>query len=363
MPDFNRPVYALLGLPFDAISSEQALARLEDARSNQNPCFLSTPNLNFLVTSISNESFRESVCHSDLSIADGMPIVWIARLLGIPIRERIAGSSLFERLKVLKNRPWRVFFFGGNQGAGMHAFLKLDHAAGIEPVGFLYPGFGSLETMSNPQLIEMINASAADLLLVSLGAVKGQAWIMENKDLLNVPVISHLGAVINFEAGLLIRSPVWIQKLGLEWLWRIKEEPMLWRRYMKDGIALAKLLILRVLPLMVIQGLCRPGSDQEIAATYRIHEGGQTISIDGPCVSENLGPLRQYFTSLGQKPCSVTIDLSKCTWFDSAACGLLMLLGSWLITKDCTLQVTGASDKVRRLLRLYGLPLRFYGGR
>lgn len=362
MPDFNRPVYALLGLPFDAISSEQALAQLEDARSNQNPCFLSTPNLNFLVTSITNESFRESVCHSDLSIADGMPVVWIARLLGIPIRERIAGSSLFERLKVLKTRPWRVFFFGGNQGAGMNAFLKLDHAAGIEPVGLLYPGFGSLGTMSDPELIEMINASAADFLLVSLGAVKGQAWIMANKNLLNVPVISHLGAVINFEAGLLVRSPLWIQKLGLEWLWRIKEEPILWRRYMKDGVALAKLLMLRIFPLMVLQKLGQPEPDQVNAASYQVHDGGQIISIYGPCVSKNLEPLRQYFSAVGLKPRSITVDLSKCTWFDSAACGLLMLLGSWLKTQDCTLQVIGASNKVRRLLRLHGLPLSFYGG-
>jgi len=81
------------------------------------------------------------------------------------------------------------------------------------------------------------------------GRQKGQAWIEHNRTHITVPIISHLGAVINFVAGKLSRAPVWVQRTGLEWLWRIKEEPSLWRRYASDGLVLLKLLITRVVPM------------------------------------------------------------------------------------------------------------------
>lgn len=84
--------------------------------------------------------------------------------------------------------------------------------------------------MSNAETIERINASGADFLVVSLGARKGQAWIMQNRQHLSVLLISHLDAMVNFVAGTVSRAQQWMQRFGLEWLWRIKEEPVLWRR-------------------------------------------------------------------------------------------------------------------------------------
>ena len=84
---------------------------------------------------------------------------------------------------------------------------------------------------------------------MALGAQKGQAWLMANRGKLTVPVVSHLGATLNFLAGTVRRAPEGVRKLGLEWLWRIKEEPKLARRYLSDGGRLAWLLLTRVLPL------------------------------------------------------------------------------------------------------------------
>lgn len=100
--------------------------------------------------------------------------------------------------------------------------------------------------MSAPELLAQINATGAHFLVVSLGAQKGQAWIVQNMEQLTIPVISHLGAVVNFVAGEVNRAPMWMRKVGLEWLWRIKEEPSLWRRYAADAWLVSRILFKRI---------------------------------------------------------------------------------------------------------------------
>ncbi len=251
-PYANRNVHYLLGLPFDALTLDQAVARIRWAAKTNTPCFFSTPNLNFLITAQSNAAFRQSVIDSDLSLADGMPIVWLAKLVGLHLPERVAGSDVFEALR----RPHdgqkiKVFFFGGPPGVAQMAAQNINgENGGLVCVGYETPGFGDLEELSTSDTLDKINNSGAEFLVVALGAVKGQAWILHNRSRLRVPVISHLGAVVNFVAGNVQRAPVWMQKSGLEWLWTIKEEPGLWSRYFTDAVALCK-LVPSMLVLMV----------------------------------------------------------------------------------------------------------------
>jgi N-acetylglucosaminyldiphosphoundecaprenol N-acetyl-beta-D-mannosaminyltransferase len=195
MTDFTRPVHCLLGLPFDALDMGQAARRLEHARAERTRCLLSTPNLNYLNVAQHDRVFRDSVCRSDISVADGMPLIWISRLLGVPLRERVSGSGLFDALRRQSPNAWKVFFFGGPQGAGSRAceMLAAD-ASAMRGAGHRYPGFGSVQQMSGDEWIDHINASGADFLVVSLGSAKGQAWISHNLDRLRTPVVSHLGA-------------------------------------------------------------------------------------------------------------------------------------------------------------------------
>jgi len=206
--DLGRPVEALLGLPFDALSLDEAVAEVRRCARERRPCFLSTPNVNFAVAAQDDQAFRASVLHSDLSLADGMPIVWAARLLGSRLPERVSGSDLFARLQREPGEPLKVYFFGGPDGVAERAAAALDtRGGGLRCVGFDSPGFGSVEAMSGEERIARINGSGADFLVVSLGARKGQAWIERNRARLAPPVISHLGAVVNFVAGELRRSP------------------------------------------------------------------------------------------------------------------------------------------------------------
>lgn len=252
-PTSNRELHWILGLPFDAISLAEAVQTVRNAARRRTPLFISTPNLNFLIASQKDPAFRDSVIHSDLSLADGMPILWLAELLKVPIRERVAGSTLFEQLRYSplrpEERPLRVYFFGGPDGVAEKAANAINQdSSSMQCVGYCSPGFGSLDDISTPELLVHINASQADFVVVSLGAKKGQAWIERNRKHLQAPIISHLGAVVNFVAGNVQRAPTWMQRVGLEWVWRIKEEPSLWKRYLNDGLSLLYLTITQVVP-------------------------------------------------------------------------------------------------------------------
>ncbi len=177
--DFRREVYCILGLPFDAVTLSQAVDKVAGSAERDERCFLSTPNLNFAVASLAGGAFRDSVIRSDLSVADGMPLVWIARLLGLPIPERVAGSTLFDVLRTRRRNdnaePVSVYFFGGPDGVAECAADKLNaEPSGLRCVGHYSPGFESIETMSDAAIIDRINASGADFLVVALGAKKGQ---------------------------------------------------------------------------------------------------------------------------------------------------------------------------------------------
>ena len=155
--DFDRDVHCLMGLPIDAIDLDGAVRRVRQAAFNSKRCFVSTVNLNFLMAARSDAAFRGSVLHSDLVLADGMPLVWVARMLGVPIRERVSGAGLFESLCAHSGPPVSVFFFGGPDGAAQAACERINQASsGLRCVGFDSPGFGSVEQMSGADRIERI---------------------------------------------------------------------------------------------------------------------------------------------------------------------------------------------------------------
>lgn len=333
IPDFNRDVFCILGLPFDRVSLANAERIARTAVQSRQRCFLSTPNLNFAIACLEDSQFRLSVIQSDLSIADGMPLIWIARATGLPVNERVAGSSLFQALRqaVLPTgaAPMRVYFFGGPPGVAQAACEKLNATpSSMTGVGYDSPGFGTIEDMSDAAAIARINDSGADFLVVALGAKKGQAWIQHNLFRLRVPLISHLGAVVNFVAGTVSRAPVWAQKTGLEWLWRIKEEPKLWRRYWDDGVGLLHLLVDRIIPLALAQRRQAPAVAQFDAAAVSVDESGSDciLNLAGVIGQGNVARLRAQLPAAARSSKPLMVDCARLEHIDSAALASLMLL-------------------------------------
>lgn len=352
--DFYRPVHCLLGLPVDAVDKETAVGLIRKAAISNAPCLVSTPNLNFIAACRHDNDFRNSLIGSELVVADGAPLVLVARLLGIPIHERVAGADLFDGLRLAPGRILSVYFFGGPDGAARDACMQVNAMpSGIRCVGYDFPGYQSVEEMSDDETIARINRSGADFLIVSLGAIKGHEWIVRNRARINVPVLSHLGAVVNFAAGHFRRAPLLLRHMGFEWLWRIKEEPWLWRRYLPDALFFLRLMLTRVIPNAIRLRLTAPaaGDLQQAGVVLAAHGGVLNIKLNGAWRNDNLLPVRQAFEQAVQMPVEVELDLGAVTYVDSAFIGLVLLLLGQQRKQGLGFNIIAVSPTVRRSFR------------
>lgn len=359
----ERNLWTVLGLPFDRVNGEEAVALIEQCIRTGSRCFLSTPNLNFVVQAYRDKAFYRSVLESDLVVADGMPIIWVARLLGIPLPERVAGSCLFESLEQQKpDRPIRVFFFGGQGDAAEKAAANLaETSQSMECCGFLNPGLGTVDSMSTDKIIQQINRARADFLLVALGAKKGQHWIQHNRSRLEAPVISHLGAVINFVAGDVERAPKLWQRLGVEWLWRVKQEPGLMRRYISDGLWFIYLLVARVFPLAIYDSILQltAGPRRPLKISSNQIDHCLELALVGSATATNCRQLKLVCEKALSQPCTilrhVQIDCSELVYIDSAAVAVLLIFEATLTQRGQSLTFLHINGRIKRLIGLQAL--------
>ena len=353
----SRQVYGVLGIPIDAISIGEVAQRIDAAAKAKEPFLISTPNLNFLVSSLYDADFRESLLLSDLCPVDGVPIVWIARLLSVPIQSRVAGSDIFDALKALSRRT-TGFLFGGPPGVADAAARTLNaQSSGMYCVGTFYPGYCSVEEMSTDNIIEPINATKAEFLVVSLGAKKGQDWLVQNHHRLTIPVRSHLGAAINFEGGTLKRAPKIVRKCGVEWLWRIKEEPHLWIRYWKDGWVLLRLMLTCVLPLAVSlrwHSHWKARRTDNLVAEVVERPASTMIRFAGAATANDVEGAIRHFRAALSKEKDVVLDLSRLEFLDARFFGLFLMVRKQLRSNGRRLGFSGLSGRARKIFRLNG---------
>jgi N-acetylglucosaminyldiphosphoundecaprenol N-acetyl-beta-D-mannosaminyltransferase len=223
----------------DAVTFRQALARIEalvDARAGG---AVFTPNVDHVVTAEVDPAFRDAYAAASLVLADGMPIVWGSRLLGTALPEKISGSDLvWPLLELAATRGWRVYLLGGAPGVAEAAGRRVAGELGVHVVGVDSPEV-SLDPRpgEDDPVVERVRKASPDLLLVALGAPKQERWIHRNGPRLGPAVALGVGASLDFVAGRLSRAPRWMSRGGLEWLYRLFQDPRwLWRRYLlKDG--------------------------------------------------------------------------------------------------------------------------------
>lgn len=247
---------------FDSVTMKDAVQRIvRMAKRHDRARYVCTGNLDHLVIASRDEEFRNAYRDADLVVADGAPIVWLSKLrkpsLGTTLPERVAGSDLFwELARASSEHGLRLFFLGGVPGsadAAREAVLRRFPNATI--AGTYCPPFETFATEEEQGNIRRaIRKAEPDVLLVAFGAPKQEKWIVANKDELRVPVSIGVGGSFEMAAGFLKRAPVWVQRAGLEWLYRFAQQPgRLFRRYFIDdlpylGGAAARALIERVTP-------------------------------------------------------------------------------------------------------------------
>ena len=209
---------------------DEALLAIGEIVERRRFAYAVTPNVDHTVKFRNSAQFRELYGRATLVVADGVPLLWAARILGTPLKERINGTDLFERTCEFAARSgYSVFFLGGSPGAGASASAKLMQRypklkiAGCEcpPVGF----YKSAE--QNEAIQKKIRQSGADILFVGLGAPQQEQWMCDYAEGAGVSFAIGIGVSFSFVGGLITRAPVWMQKRGLEWAYRLNREP--WR--------------------------------------------------------------------------------------------------------------------------------------
>lgn len=218
------------------------------AEPEKNCRFVVTPNVDHVVMFQTNHLLQQAYKKASLVVTDGRPVVWAARLLGIDIPGTVPGSdlvpALFEYAQV-NQKPLTVFLLGAMPGVADRAKAVI-HATWpmVKVVGTLSPDFGFEKTpIVSDAICETVNKSGADLLIIGLGAPKQELWITQYAPGISVKVALCVGATIDFIAGEKPRAPIWMQKVGLEWLHRMLSEPKrLAKRYIVDAIIFPRLI-------------------------------------------------------------------------------------------------------------------------
>lgn len=232
---------SLFGMRIDALRMDEAVAQLFAWIESGERCrYVVTPNVQHAVMFQEHAGLREAYAHASLVVPDGAPVMLAARWLGRPLPERVPGSDLVPALLAAAQMRGglRVYLLGAAPGVGQRAAEVIGRCwPGVDVVGVHSPPLGfEKDEAYNRALIDEINASRAQVLLVGLGAPKQELWVHRYRTALAVPVALCVGAAIDFLAGHKRRAPLWMRRIGLEWLHRLATEPRrLWRRYARDA--------------------------------------------------------------------------------------------------------------------------------
>ena len=226
----------ILGIRFARIDMENALRVIEEFITNGRKSQVCVTNAYSLVLTQKDDQFRDITNSASLVVADGRPLAWISRLYGKPIPERVSGYDVvYELSKSSAKKRYKLFFLGSTSITLKRMVENLKEMfPSLQIVGVYSPPFEEqFSPGENEKMISLINNAKPDVLFVGLGAPRQERWIWEHKDELHVPVSIGVGAAFNFLAGTVRRAPKWMQKCGIEWLFRLCEEPRrLWRRYL-----------------------------------------------------------------------------------------------------------------------------------
>jgi N-acetylglucosaminyldiphosphoundecaprenol N-acetyl-beta-D-mannosaminyltransferase len=243
------PSTKILGVRVDLVSLNQSLSIIDNFISSRKTHQIVVVNVAKIVKSIKDVFLKQIIDEADLSGADGMPLVWVSKLFGKPIPGRVNGTDLMENLiERSVNKGYRIFFLGAEQ----EVVKKVVHIYQSKFPKLQIAGYrnGYFSPQEESSIANEIGKSKADILFVAFGTPKKEIFIKKYKDIMNVPVIHGVGGSFDVITGKTKRAPLWMQKSGLEWFFRIIQEPKrMWKRYLVTNTLFIWYLLLKLLHL------------------------------------------------------------------------------------------------------------------
>jgi N-acetylglucosaminyldiphosphoundecaprenol N-acetyl-beta-D-mannosaminyltransferase len=230
----DRGTFNLLGVQINAVDYEGAVAKIVDAAEHRKPLGVSALAVHGVMTGVMDDEHRHRLNDLELVVPDGQPVRWALNLMhGTKLADRVYGPSLMlETCRAAEKNQIPVFLFGGNAEL-LDALSEnlLRQFPDLDIVGKLASKFRTVSTSEKQEIVNTIKASGAAITFVGLGCPRQEVWTYEFKEHLQMPVLA-VGAAFSFHAGQIPQAPPILQRLGLEWLFRLTREPRrLWRRY------------------------------------------------------------------------------------------------------------------------------------
>jgi N-acetylglucosaminyldiphosphoundecaprenol N-acetyl-beta-D-mannosaminyltransferase len=225
---------SVLGASIDALDWDEALAHVIEAGAARQSRYVCICNVHSVVTTTRDPDFRRIVNHADLATPDGAPIAWALRTFGHEAQERINGPDLMWRYLEQAERLQQIVFFYGSTPATLQKLRDALTARfpRLRIGGMHSPPFRALSEQEDEDEVRMINASGANAVFVGLGCPKQEQWMAAHRGRVHA-VMLGVGAAFDYHAGVVRRAPLWWQRHGLEWLYRLVSEPRrLFKRYM-----------------------------------------------------------------------------------------------------------------------------------
>jgi N-acetylglucosaminyldiphosphoundecaprenol N-acetyl-beta-D-mannosaminyltransferase len=236
-PPAPPPAITILGIPIGLTDYERTLDWIDATVERRGRGYVCVCNVHTVMAAAEDPELRSALLRSSLNVPDGQPLVWAMALLGHRLPDRVYGPELMARSCARAARTGqRLYLYGGrNQGALVQLALNLrQRYPGIRIVGGFSPPHRPLTTEEREAVIAEINGCAADIVWAGIGVPKQEKWMAQMRDELDAPILVGVGAAFDFHAGLVSQAPPWLQRAGLEWAFRLVQEPRrLWRRYMR----------------------------------------------------------------------------------------------------------------------------------
>ncbi len=314
----------LFGIPFHDVSMDGTLAWIDRLIAERRPAYLVTANLDFAAQASDDVELQRILVEAELVLCDGTPLIWASKLAGHPLRERVAGSDLVPRLAAhAVEKGYRIFLLGGQAESLEQAAKNLMAShPGLPPVQFYSPPFAPLHELDNATIVERLAEAKPDILLIAFGCPKQEKWIFMHYRALGIPCCIGVGATIDFLAGKVSRAPGIVGKLGLEWVYRMLQEPgRLAGRYWKDIKFLARQIVRE-------RRTGRPATEPPAAqAPVEAIEGLDTIRWSG-----HLSDSRAHDLPAPSMRTPFIIDLSTVSSVDNGGLGLMtrLIRRAWL---------------------------------
>ncbi len=242
--------FCVLGTRVNAVQIPGVIAQMQDWIRRRDSCrYIAVTGMHGVTEARHDPQLRAALASASLVVPDGMPLVWLGRRHGFTLPRRVYGPELMLRFFRETTSRYRHFYYGGAPGGAdalAHKFARQFPAHEI--AGSFSPPYRNLSKDDSREICSMINDSNPDIVWVGLGTPKQERWMRDHQHLLSAPVLVGVGAAFDFHAGRVRSAPAWMGDHGLEWLFRLAQEPRrLWHRYLVRGSEFAALAILEFL--------------------------------------------------------------------------------------------------------------------